>query len=100
MRQRDAGITQTLACLTIDLDPADLLFPRGGEPVFSHEQLVGYLRAAHPGHAVGTTIGLAYLPITFSEVDTHLEVEILGERRGASVVEAPLYDPEGGRMRG
>jgi dimethylglycine dehydrogenase len=100
MRQRDAGITQTLACLTIDLDPADSLFPRGGEPVFSREQLVGYLRAAHPGHAVGTTIGLAYLPISLSVSGTPLEVEILGERRGASVVEAPLYDPEGGRMRG
>jgi len=29
-----------------------------------------------------------------------LEVEILGERRSASVVEAPLYDPRGERMRG
>jgi dimethylglycine dehydrogenase len=100
VRQRDEGIAQTLACLTIDLDPADTLFPRGGEPLLSGDELVGYLRAAHPGHAVGTTIGLAYLPISLSASGTPLEVEILGERRGASVVEAPLYDPTGGRMRG
>jgi glycine cleavage system aminomethyltransferase T len=100
IRQRDEGIAQTLACLTIDLDAADALFPRGGEPVWSDGELVGYLRAAHPGHAVGATIGLAYIPIALSAAGTRLEVEILGERRGAKVVDAPLYDPNGGRMRG
>ncbi|MHB8671612.1 MAG: glycine cleavage T C-terminal barrel domain-containing protein, partial [Acidimicrobiales bacterium] len=100
LRQRDEGLTQTLACLTIDLDPADTLFPRGGEPLMSAGEPVGYLRAAHPGHAVRATIGLAYLPIALAVVGTRLEVEILGERRGATVVEAPLYDPTGERMRG
>ena len=100
VRQRDEGLTQTLACLTIDLDPADTLFPRGGEPLMSAGEPVGYLRAAHPGHAVGATIGLAYLPIALAVVGTRLEVEILGERRAAVVVEAPLYDPSGERMRG
>ncbi|HLE79540.1 MAG TPA: FAD-dependent oxidoreductase [Candidatus Limnocylindrales bacterium] len=100
IRQRDAGISQTLACLTIDLEPGDSLFPRGGEPVLSDDKLVGYLRAAHPGHAIGTTIGLSYLPVPLSALGTPLEVEILGERRGATVVEAPLYDREGARMRG
>jgi dimethylglycine dehydrogenase len=67
--------------------------------VFSGDGLAGYLRAAHPGHAVGRTIGLAYLSDTTSASGTPLEVEILGERRPASVVAAPLYDSEGGRMR-
>ncbi len=100
VRQRDEGLTQTLACLTIDLDPADTLFPRGGEPLMSAGEPVGYHRAAHPGHAVGATIGLAYLPIALAVVGSRLEVEILGERRGAVVVGAPLYDPIGERMRG
>jgi dimethylglycine dehydrogenase len=75
------------------------LFPRGGEPVFAGEALAGYLRAAHPGHTVGRTIGLAYLSTATSVPGTPLEVEILGERRPAFVVTAPLYDREGGRMR-
>ena len=99
LRQRAEGVSRRLACLTIDLPPDDDLFPRGGEPVFAPEGLAGYLRAAHPGHAVGRTIGLAYLPEASSAADTLLEVEILGERRPASVVAAPLYDREGGRMR-
>ena len=28
------------------------------------------------------------------------EVEILGERRKAALIHAPLFDPEGARMRG
>lgn len=99
VQQREHGPERTLACLTIELQPHDDLFPRGGEPVHDGDELVGYLRAAHPGHAVGRTIGLAYLPSGRVAPGRGFEVEILGERREATVVEAPLYDPEGGRMR-
>jgi dimethylglycine dehydrogenase len=99
LRQRTEGVQRRLACLTIDLLAEDDLFPRGGEPVYDGDNLVGYLRAAHPGPAVDRTIGLAYLPDDRSAIGRSLEVEILGQRRGASVVAAPLYDPEGGRMR-
>ncbi|HEX9044422.1 MAG TPA: FAD-dependent oxidoreductase [Candidatus Limnocylindrales bacterium] len=99
LRQRAEGVGRRLVCLTIGLDPADDLFPRGGEPLFFADQLVGYLRAANPGYAVRRTIGLAYLRDAIARPGTDLEVEILGERRPASVVDAPLYDREGGRMR-
>jgi dimethylglycine dehydrogenase len=99
IRQREAGLIRRLACLTIELEPGDDLFPRGGEPVYAGERLVGYLRAAHPGHAVGRTVALAYLPTELSAPGTALRAEILGEQRPAEVVEAPLYDREGSRMR-
>jgi dimethylglycine dehydrogenase len=99
LRQRSEGVRRRLACLTIDLLPDDDLFPRGGEPVYHDGQLVSYLRAAHPGHAVDRTIGLAYLPPGQAAPDRSLEVEILGQRRPAAIVDAPLYDPEGQRMR-
>ncbi len=100
LRQREDGIKRRLACLTIDLRPDDDLFPRGGEPVRDGDRLVSYLRAAHPGHAVGSTIGLAYLPTDLAVPGRPLEVEILGDARPATVVEAPVFDREGGRMRG
>lgn len=96
----DTGITPTSGCPAIDLDPTETRDPRGGESVSLRGPLVGCLRAAHPGHTVGTTIEPTHLPIALSAVGTRRDVEILGERRGASVVEAPLHDPEGGRMRG
>lgn len=100
LAQRDRGIERTLACLVLDLRADDDLFPRGGEPLHAGGDLVGYLRAAAPGHAVGRWIGLAYLPVELAPPGTRLEAEILGERRPATVVEAPLYDPDASRMRG
>jgi dimethylglycine dehydrogenase len=99
LRQRDAGPERRLAAMTIDLDPNDDLFPRGGEPVYDDGELVSYLRAANPGHTVGRTIALAYLPTARSAPGRALEVEILEQRRPALVVDTPLYDGEGGRMR-
>jgi dimethylglycine dehydrogenase len=99
LRQRDRGVERRLASLTIELLPDDDLFPRGGEPVYDDGALVSYLRAAHPGHSVGKTIALAYLPAARSEPGRALEVDILEQRRPAQIVDSPLYDGEGGRMR-
>ncbi len=99
LRQRAAGVERRLACLAIQLREDDDLFPHGGEPVYDEGALIGYLRAAHPGHTVGQTVGLAYLPTERAVAGQSLEVELLGERRAATVVNAPLYDPEGDRMR-
>jgi dimethylglycine dehydrogenase len=99
LRQREAGVERRLASLVIGLRPDDDLFPRGGEPVYDQGVLVSYLRAAHPGHSVGRTIGLAYLPPDRAAAGRSLEVEILEQRREATVVNDPLFDPEGGRMR-
>ncbi len=99
LRQRDEGVRQRLVTVRIDLDESDDLFPRGGEPVWAGGRLAGYLRAAHPGHAVGMTLGLAYLPVELAVTGTALEIEILGVRRPGSVIEPTPYDPEGLRMR-
>ena len=51
------------------------------------------------GHVVGESIALAYLPLEHAVDGTEVEVEILGVRRPARVVEQPLYDPAGERLR-
>lgn len=99
LRQREEGVRQRLVTVRIDLAAADDLFPRGGEPVYAGGRLVDYLRAAHPGHAVGMTLGLAYLPVELAAPGTPLEIEILGVRRPGQVIDTTVYDPEGLRMR-
>ena len=96
LRQRAAGMTRTLACLTVD---ADQILPIGAEPVLDGDRAVGYVLAADRGGAVAATIALAYLPVALAAPGTRLAVEVLGERRAATVVQAPLYDPAGERMR-
>jgi len=96
LRQREEGVRRTLACLTVET--ADAL-PHGNEPVLSGGRVAGYVSAADRGHVVGATIALAYLPVELAEPGTTLEVEILGERCAATVVRAPLFDPENVRPR-
>jgi len=96
LRQREEGIARSLACLVVET--ADAL-PHGDEPVLEGDRVVGYVSAADRGHVVNATIALAYLPIELAEPGTALHVEILGERRAATVVRAPLFDPAGERLR-
>ncbi|MGE5461011.1 MAG: GcvT family protein [Solirubrobacterales bacterium] len=96
VRQREEGIRRSLACLTVET--ADAL-PHGAEPVLAGDRAVGFVSAADRGHVVGATIALAYLPLELATPGTALEVEILGERRPAVVVQAPLFDPENRRLR-
>ena len=45
------------------------------------------------GFRVDRSIALGYLPTECCGPGTRLTVEILGSRRPATVVQAPLYDP-------
>jgi glycine cleavage system aminomethyltransferase T len=47
---------------------------------------------------VERSIAFAYLPVEQAEPGTELQVEILGERRSATVVPQPLYDPRNERL--
>jgi dimethylglycine dehydrogenase len=96
LRQREEGIARTLACLTVETEDA---LPHGDEPILAADRVVGYVSAAERGHVVDATIALAYLPPELAVVGTPLEVEVLGERRTAVVVEAPLFDPGNVRLR-
>jgi glycine cleavage system aminomethyltransferase T len=97
VRQREAGIGRSLACLTVETGDA---LPHGDEPIFAGDgRVVGYVSAADRGHVVGKTIALAYLPVELCAPGTLLEVEILGERCAATLVQAPLFDPANSRLR-
>jgi dimethylglycine dehydrogenase len=97
LRQRERGLERALACLVVEAADAD---PHGYEPVLADNESIGYVAAGGYGHTVQKTIALAYLPTAYIEPGTQLEVKILGERRSAQVVEAPLYDAKNERLLG
>jgi dimethylglycine dehydrogenase len=97
-RQRDDGLERSLACLTVGCDDAiplgdEAIRPAGGGDV------VGYVSAAERGHVVDEVIALAYLPVALAGPGTALEVDVLGRWCHATVVRAPLFDPENSRLR-
>jgi dimethylglycine dehydrogenase len=51
-------------------------------------------------HHVGKSIALAYVPAELARANSGFEIEILGERRVATIAAEPLFDPRGERMRG
>jgi dimethylglycine dehydrogenase len=95
MRQREAGIGRTLACLTIESGGAEA---HGYEPVRAGGEPIGYVAAGGYGHTVERSIALAYLPLEHAAVGTALTVDIVGEPTPALVVPQPLYDPENLRL--
>ena len=71
----------------------------GGEPVFANGTRVGVVSAGAFGHHVGASLAFAYLAPAAAAPDTVLEVMVLGERRPARVLGAPLHDPDNLRPR-
>jgi dimethylglycine dehydrogenase len=96
-RQLSDGVFTKLASLTVGAGDA---IPLGDEPVLDAEgRVVGYVSAAEYGHVVETAIAHAYLPAELSIPGTTLAVDVLGERRAATVVQTPLYDPGDAKLR-
>ena len=93
---RKAGLRRKLCCMTLD-DPAAVVM--GSEPVMAEGQVLGFVTSADYGYSVGTGIAYAYLPVEYSEPGTRVDILYFNERYAARVVEEPLYDPEGARMR-
>ena len=93
-RERDAGIR--LVYCTVDATDAD---PMGNEPVFDGERIIGITTSGAYGHTVRQSLAFAYVESAYAEPGTTFEIEILGERRAATVQAEPLYDPGNERLR-
>jgi len=93
---RERGASTHLVCLevsAIDFDAA------GGEPVFGRGRAIGVTTSGGFGHATGKSLAFAYVDSGFEAAGTNLEVELLGERRPATVMAGAIYDPENMRLR-
>jgi len=86
-----------LRSLVIEVEDADAW---ADEPILRGDEVVGFITSGGYGHTVGQSLALAYLKPDRAERGSAFEVEILGSRRPARLLEQPLYDPKGERMRG
>jgi dimethylglycine dehydrogenase len=80
-----------------DVKDADAL---GNEPLFDTKgNLVGRATAGYYGHALGKSLGLGYVKPEFAHIGDELQIEILGERKRATVLVDSPYDPENKELR-
>jgi dimethylglycine dehydrogenase len=92
----ESKISEQLVYLEVNTADCDIA---GGEPVFVDGQAVGVTTSGGYGHYTRKSLGFAYVDPEFAQVGTRLSVELLGQKRGATVIGEPVWDPEAIRSR-
>jgi dimethylglycine dehydrogenase len=74
--------------------------PLGNEPLFDAQgTMVGRATAGCYGHVLGKSLAIGYVKPEHAAIGTVLEIEILGERKQATVVVESPYDPANNDLR-
>jgi len=71
----------------------------GGEPLFAGDRAIGVTTSGGFGHATGKSLGFAYVDHGYETPGTRLEVELIGQRLPATVLDAAAWDPDNERLR-
>ena len=96
---REAGIAQKLVYLEVAPGDSDIA---GGEPLFAPDRdaPVGVTTSGGFGHSCGKSLGFGYVETAYAEPGSALRVELLGEKRAATVLAEPVWDAQNTRLRG
>jgi dimethylglycine dehydrogenase len=94
LKEKEAGSKHRLVSFVVDAADADCV---GDEPVWHEGRVVGWITSGGFGHHVGKSLALGYIPAGLTA--GRFELEILGERRAATLAGRPVFDPDGKRMR-
>ena len=97
MRERDAPPGRRLCTFVVDAGDADVW---ADEPIFAGDDVVGFVTSGGYAHWSERSVALGFVPVELISGDSELTIEILGERREATLVREPVLDPRGERMRG
>ena len=81
----------------LDTDDADAI---GGNPIYHDGQLVGRATSGGYGFRVGRSLALAMVQPDYASLGTTLEIDILGTRYKAEIIEESPFDPNNDRLRG
>ena len=95
--ERETPPARQLVAFEVDADDADAT---AYEPVFIDGTVQGFVTSGGYAHHSGQSIALALVPRNAAAPGLTAEIELLGQRRAARLIETPVFDPKGDRMRG
>ncbi|MEM9975182.1 MAG: FAD-dependent oxidoreductase [Pseudomonadota bacterium] len=95
--ERAAGPARRLSAFVVDAGDADVV---AYEPIWLDDKVAGFCTSGGFAHHSGQSVALGFVPAERAEAGLDVEIEILGEMRGAQLVTEPLFDADGARMRG
>lgn len=95
--EKASGPKRRLVNFVVDAKDADVV---AWEPIWLEGSVVGFCTSGGFSHWTGKSVAMGFLPEGKVKDGLECEIEILGERRRATVHLAPLWDGDGARMRG
>lgn len=95
--ERDHAPDRMLYAFHVDADDADV---NGYEPIFLDGEVAGFCTSGGYSHYAAKSIAMGFLPRDRAKDGLIVEIEILGQRRRAKLIETVLFDPDAQRMRG
>ncbi len=92
-KQLAAGVPNRFVTVEVhDVTEAD---PLGNEPLFDEKgTMIGRATSGYYGHVLKRSLAIGYVKSPFAAAGTRLQIEILGERKEATVLVDSPYDPE------
>jgi dimethylglycine dehydrogenase len=97
-RQLEAGVPNRFVTLEVHgVTDAD---PLGNEPLFdTRGRMIGRATSGYYGHCLKKSLAIGYTRSEFAAPGTQLQIQILGERKQATVLRESPYDPENNDLR-
>ena len=96
--EKQAGKARSLQLVYFEVDAVDSDI-RGSEPMFVGETCVGVTTSGGYGYAVEKSLGFGYVTPELGEPGTEMTIGVLDNRRRATVLGEPAYDPANERLR-
>ncbi|OWU83583.1 glycine cleavage system protein T [Oceanicola sp. 22II-s10i] len=95
--ERTKGPARYLVGFVVDAADTDV---HGYEPIWLDGEVVGFCTSGGYSHHLGQSLAFGFVPKDADREGLEVEIEILGDRRPARRIDAPLWDADGARMRG
>lgn len=89
-------IDMILVYCEVDTDDNDC---RGNEPVYAGDEMIGLTTSGTWGHTVDKSLAFAYVKPMYKSPGTTFEIQLMGDRRPATVLDGAAYDPTSERTR-
>ncbi|HED14514.1 MAG TPA: FAD-dependent oxidoreductase [Gammaproteobacteria bacterium] len=96
LKDKVQGPKRRLCSFIVDADDADAW---ADEPIWYDDKVVGFVTSGGYAHYVNKSVALGFLPMSLVKDGQQVEIEILGQRRKATLFTTPLFDPNSERMR-
>jgi dimethylglycine dehydrogenase len=97
MKEKAEGPARRQVAFVIDAKDADVV---AYEPVWIGDKVVGFCTSGGYSHWTDQSVAIAFVPVEMIKPGLEVEIEILGDRRPAKMVDGPLWDADAARMRG